>query len=258
MTPSGQCGGFSARSDAAYARLGGREIEQGACHEFVILHAVRFIARATRACTHRKQLFFAGQARRTPIAERYRRGWRSFGRSRCAGDRLAILAPNRLECRFVRCQRAPGRDHGADQLAAVGRRSGPCHWRMYHPCVPIVPMNSRTCRNRLDTLRYTPHWPAWQSISTLYLEPHAPAADLPDGPTTVGSSSSTPPLWVGGRAAHRFFAWWPARWHAKRNCLAWQPMPQDVNLGVLPLFHVAAIGHMLHTQQAAGDAAATF
>lgn len=173
-----------------------------------------------------------------------------------AGDRLAILAPNCLE--YVDL-------FGAS--AHLGAMVVPINWRLsaeevayvikdVSPRVLIVADEFKALLPQQgldDTLRYTlgAALAPWQSISTLYLEPHAPAADLPDVADDSGFVIIHTAA-VGGRPRGALLSHGGLLAAGMQTQLAWHLMPQDVNLGVLPLFHVAAIGFMLATQQAGG------
>jgi acyl-CoA synthetase (AMP-forming)/AMP-acid ligase II len=172
------------------------------------------------------------------------------------GDRLAILAPNCLE--YVDLLGA------AAQLGAI---MVPINWRLsaeevayviedVAPRVLIVADEFKTLvpqDGMAGTLRYTlgAAQAPWQAVSELYLVRDTPAADLP-GVTDDSGLLIIHTAAVGGRPrgallSHRGLI--AASLQMER---AWHLTAVDVNLGVLPLFHVAAFGLLLATQQAGG------
>ncbi|CAN5411753.1 long-chain fatty acid--CoA ligase [soil metagenome] len=173
------------------------------------------------------------------------------------GDRLAILAPNCLE--YVDLLGA------AAQLGAV---VVPINWRLsaeevayviedVAPRVLIVADEFKGVlpQQGLDdnTLRYTlgAALAPWQPFSELYRERDTPAADLPgvadDSGLVIIHTAA-----VGGRPRGALLSHRNLISASLQTQLAWRLTPADVNLGVLPLFHVAAIGFLLATQQAGG------
>jgi hypothetical protein len=89
---------------------------------------------------------------------------------------------------------------------------------------------------------------AMAAVRALYLDRTVPPADLNDD---EGLSSSHRrrgrAVPRGALLSHRGLIA-----ASLQTQLAWQLTTADVNLGVLPLFHVAAIGFLLATQQAGG------
>lgn len=169
------------------------------------------------------------------------------------GDRLAILAPNCLE--YVDLFGA------AAQLGAI---VVPINWRLsaeevayviedVAPRVLIVADEFQALLPQSsldDKLRYTLGVaPApWQPVSALYLDRTVPPADLNDDEGLVIIHTAA----VGGRPRGALLSHRGLIAASLQTQLAWQLTTSDVNLGVLPLFHVAAIGFMLATQQAGG------
>ena len=169
------------------------------------------------------------------------------------GDRLAILAPNCLE--YVDLFGA------AAQLGAI---VVPINWRLsaeevayviedVAPRVLIVADEFQALLPQSsldDKLRYTLGVaPApWQPVSALYLDRTVPPADLNDDEGLVIIHTAA----VGGRPRGALLSHRGLIAASLQTQLAWQLTTADVNLGVLPLFHVAAIGFMLATQQAGG------
>jgi len=172
------------------------------------------------------------------------------------GDRLAILAPNCLE--YV------------DLFGAAARLGAivvPINWRLsaeevayviedVAPRVLIVADEFQALlpqRGLDDMLRYTlGAAPApWQPVSALYRERDKPAADLPgladDSGLLIIHTAA-----VGGRPRGALLSHRGLIAASLQTQLAWQLTAADVNLGVLPLFHVAAIGFLLAAQQAGG------
>ena len=172
------------------------------------------------------------------------------------GDRLAILAPNCLE--YV------------DLFGAAARLGAivvPINWRLsaeevayviedVAPRVLIVADEFQALlpqRGLDDMLRYTLGVaPApWQPVSALYRERDKPAADLPgladDSGLLIIHTAA-----VGGRPRGALLSHRGLIAASMQTQLAWHLTAADVNLGVLPLFHVAAIGFMLATQHAGG------
>ena len=172
------------------------------------------------------------------------------------GDRLAILAPNGLE--YVDLLGA------AAQLGAI---VVPINWRLsaeevayviedVAPRVLIVADEFQALlpqRGLDDTLRYTlgAAQAPWQAVSELYLERDTPASDLPgvadDSGLLIIHTAA-----VGGRPRGALLSHRGLIAASLQTQLAWHLTAADVNLGVLPLFHVAAIGFLLATQQAGG------
>ncbi len=172
------------------------------------------------------------------------------------GDRLAILAPNCLE--YVDLLGA------AAQLGAI---VVPINWRLsaeevayviedVAPRVLIVADEFKALvpqDGMAGTLRYTlgAAQAPWQAVSELYLERDTPAPDLPgvadDSGLLIIHTAA-----VGGRPRGALLSHRGLIAASLQTQLAWQLTTADVNLGVLPLFHVAAIGFLLATQQAGG------
>ncbi len=172
------------------------------------------------------------------------------------GDRLAILAPNCLE--YVDLFGA------AAQLGAI---VVPINWRLsaeevayviedVAPRVLIVADEFKALVSHdgmAGTLRYTlgAAQAPWQAVSELYLERDTPAPDLPgvadDSGLLIIHTAA-----VGGRPRGALLSHRGLIAASLQTQLAWQLTTADVNLGVLPLFHVAAIGFLLATQQAGG------
>jgi acyl-CoA synthetase (AMP-forming)/AMP-acid ligase II len=172
------------------------------------------------------------------------------------GDRLAILAPNCLE--YVDLFGA------AAQLGAI---VVPINWRLsteevayviedVAPRVLIVADEFKALvpqDGMVGTLRYTlgAAQAPWQAVSELYLECDTPAADLPgvadDSGLLIIHTAA-----VGGRPRGALLSHRNLIAASLQTQLAWRLTPADINLGVLPLFHVAAIGFLLATQQAGG------
>ena len=169
------------------------------------------------------------------------------------GDRLAILAPNCLE--YVDLFGA------AAQLGVI---VVPINWRLsaeevayviedVAPRVLIVADEFQALLPQSgldDKLRYTLGVaPApWQPVSALYLDRTVPPADLNDDEGLVIIHTAA----VGGRPRGALLSHRGLIAASLQTQLAWQLTTSDVNLGVLPLFHVAAIGFMLATHQAGG------
>lgn len=169
------------------------------------------------------------------------------------GDRLAILAPNCLE--YVDLFGA------AAQLGAIvvpinGRLSAEEVAYVIEDVAPRVLIVADEFQALLpqsgldDTLRYTlGAAPApWQPVSALYLDRTVPPADLNDDEGLVIIHTAA----VGGRPRGALLSHRGLIAASLQTQLAWNLTPTDVNLGVLPLFHVAAIGFLLATQQAGG------
>ncbi|MDP3414035.1 MAG: class I adenylate-forming enzyme family protein, partial [Polaromonas sp.] len=172
------------------------------------------------------------------------------------GDRLAILAPNGLE--YVDL-------FGA--AAHLGAIVVPINWRLsaeevayviedVAPRVLIVADEFKALvpqDGMAGTLRYTlgAAQAPWQAVSELYLERDTPAPDLPgvadDSGLLIIHTAA-----VGGRPRGALLSHRNLLAASLQTQLAWHLTAADVNLGVLPLFHVAAIGFMLATQQAGG------
>lgn len=169
------------------------------------------------------------------------------------GDRLAILAPNGLE--YVDLFGA------AAQLGAI---VVPINWRLsaeevayviedVAPRVLIVADEFQALLPQSglgDTLRYTlgAAPTPWQPVSALYLDRTVPPADLNDDEGLVIIHTAA----VGGRPRGALLSHRGLIAASLQTQLAWRLTTSDVNLGVLPLFHVAAIGFMLATHQAGG------
>ena len=171
-------------------------------------------------------------------------------------DRLAILAPNCLE--YVDLLGA------AAQLGAI---VVPINWRLsaeevayviedVAPRVLIVADEFKALvpqDGMAGTLRYTlgAAQAPWQAVSELYLERDTPAPDLPgvadDSGLLIIHTAA-----VGGRPRGALLSHRGLIAASLQTQLAWHLTAADVNLGVLPLFHVAAIGFLLATQQAGG------
>ncbi|MCK9216183.1 MAG: AMP-binding protein [Rhodoferax sp.] len=172
------------------------------------------------------------------------------------GDRLAILAPNCLE--YV------------DLFGAAARLGAivvPINWRLsaeevayviedVTPRVLIVADEFKALlpQRGLDgmlcyTLGAAPA--PWQAVSELYRERDTPTADRPgladDSGLLIIHTAA-----VGGRPRGALLSHRGLIAASLQTQLAWQLTAADVNLGVLPLFHVAAIGFLLATQQAGG------
>ncbi|MFZ2394531.1 AMP-binding protein, partial [Rhodoferax sp.] len=88
----------------------------------------------------------------------------------------------------------------------------------------------------------------WQPVSALYLDRTVPPADLNDDEGLVIIHTAA----VGGRPRGALLSHRNLIAASLQTQLAWRLTPADINLGVLPLFHVAAIGFLLATQQAGG------
>jgi len=169
------------------------------------------------------------------------------------GDRLAILAPNCLE--YVDLLGA------AAQLGAI---VVPINWRLSAeevayviedaaPRVLIVADEFKALlpQQGLDGMqRYTlgAAQAPWQAVSALYLDRTVPPADLNDDEGLVIIHTAA----VGGRPRGALLSHRNLISASLQTQLAWRLTPTDVNLGVLPLFHVAAIGFLLAAQQAGG------
>lgn len=172
------------------------------------------------------------------------------------GDRLAILAPNCLE--YVDLFGA------AAQLGAI---VVPINWRLsaeevayviedVAPKVLIAADEFKALvpqEGMAGTLRYSlgAALAPWQSVSELYLERDKPEADLPEVADDCGFVIIHTAA-VGGRPRGALLSHRGLIAASLQTQLAWRLTSADVNLGVLPLFHVAAIGFLLATQQAGG------
>ncbi|ABE47117.1 AMP-binding protein [Polaromonas sp. JS666] len=173
------------------------------------------------------------------------------------GDRLAILAQNGLE--YVDL-------FGA--AAHLGAIVVPINWRLsaeevayviedVAPRVLIVADEFKALlpQHGLDGMqRYTlgtapgAAQAPWQPVSALYLDRTVPPADLNDDEGLVIIHTAA----VGGRPRGALLSHRNLIAASLQTQLAWRLTPADINLGVLPLFHVAAIGFLLATQQAGG------
>lgn len=169
------------------------------------------------------------------------------------GDRLAILAANCLE--YVDL-------FGA--AAHLGAIVVPINWRLsaeevayviedVAPRALIVDDQFKALLPQQgldDTPRYTlgTAQAPWQPLSALYLDHTVPPADLNDDDGLVIIHTAA----VGGRPRGALLSHRGLIAASLQAQLAWRLTPADVNLGVLPLFHVAAIGFLLAAQQAGG------
>ena len=174
----------------------------------------------------------------------------------CLGDRVAILAPNSLEYLDL---------FGA--AACLGAIVVPINWRLsaeevayviedVAPKVLIAADEFKALvpqEGMAGTLRYSlgAALAPWQSVSELYLERDTPMADLPDVADDSGFVIIHTAA-VGGRPRGALLSHRGLIAASLQTQLAWHLTAADVNLGVLPLFHVAAIGFLLATQQAGG------
>lgn len=172
------------------------------------------------------------------------------------GDRLAILAPNCLE--YVDLLGA---------AAHIGAIIVPINWRLsaeevayvikdVSPRVLIVAEELKAMLPQQgldDTLRYTlgTALAPWQAVSELYLEHGTSAADLPgvddDSGLVIIHTAA-----VGGRPRGALLSHRSLIAASMQLQIAFRLTAVDVNLGVLPLFHVIAYTHMLASQQAGG------
>ncbi len=171
-------------------------------------------------------------------------------------DRLAILSTNCLE--YIDLLGA------AAQLGAI---VVPINWRLsaeevayiiedVAPRVLIVADEFQALlpKGGLDnTMRYTLGFAPtpWRPVSELYQERDTLPADIPG----LGDDSSLLIIHtaaVAGRPRGALLSHRGLIAASLQTQLAWHLTAADVNLGVLPLFHVAAIGFMLATQHAGG------
>lgn len=170
-----------------------------------------------------------------------------------AGDRLAILAANCLE--YVDLMGA---------AAHLGAIVAPINWRLsaeevayviedVSPKVLIVAEEFKALlptQGLGGTLLYTlgTTQTSEPSMHALYVAREAPPADLNDDDGFVIIHTAA----VGGRPRGALLSHRGLIAASMQTQLAWGLTAADVNLGVLPLFHVAAIGFLLATQQAGG------
>ncbi len=173
----------------------------------------------------------------------------------CVGERVAILALNGLEYLDL---------FGA--AARLGAIVVPINWRLsteevayviqdVAPKVLIVADEFRALvpqEGMAGTLGYLlgAALAPWQSVSELYREQDNPV-DLPEVVDDCGFVIIHTAA-VGGRPRGALLSQGGLIVASLQTQLAWHLTAADVNLGVLPLFHLAAIGLLLATQQAGG------
>ena len=170
-----------------------------------------------------------------------------------SGDRVAILAPNCLE--YVDLFGAAAR------LAAI---VVPINWRLsakevayiiedVEPKVLIVSDEFKALvpqEGMPGTLRYSlgAAQAAWRPVIELYVDCDTPPADVTDSTGLLITHTAA----MGGRPRGALLSHGGLIAASTQAQLAWRLTPADVNLGVLPLFHMAGIGLMLAAQHAGG------
>ncbi|MCW5657027.1 MAG: AMP-binding protein [Burkholderiaceae bacterium] len=171
------------------------------------------------------------------------------------GDRLALLAHNGLAC--------------VDVLGAAARLGAivvPVNWRLSADEVAHViadttprllvaapdlqPLLANSALGGMQCVTTAARADApWRTLSSLYLEgTAAPAAPIDDdaGFAIVHTAA------VGGRARGALLTHRGLLAAAFKQVHAWSLAPQDVQVGVLPLFHLAGIGMTLALLAAGG------
>lgn len=167
------------------------------------------------------------------------------------GDRVAILAPNGLEY--------------ADLFGAAARLAAivvPINWRLsaeevafviddVAPRVLIVAAEFEALvaeSAAAGMLRYAlgPEPGAHEPMSALYIDAAAPPAQAADESGFVIIHTAA----VGGRPRGALLSHRSLVAGSAQSQRLWQLSPADLNLGVLPLFHIAGLGMMLAAQLA--------
>jgi len=170
------------------------------------------------------------------------------------GERVAILAHNDVE--YVQLFAAAAR-LGAIVVPINGRLSAEEIEYVISDVAPRVLVVSPGLRAlvpsdmRPDVHTYvmaTEPVASWQPLVSLYFDAEAPAAAIDgDAPFLIIHTAAT-----GGRPRGALLSHGGLIAAITQANLAWRLTPADVNLGTLPLFHVAAIVLMLAVQQAGG------
>jgi acyl-CoA synthetase (AMP-forming)/AMP-acid ligase II len=172
-----------------------------------------------------------------------------------AGDRVAILASNCLE--FVDL-------FGA--VARLGAIAVPISWRLSADEVAYVMEDAAPkvliVSNELKALVQPERWVdtrcyllgaaqgPWTGAAALYAQPDVLATvDVAENAGFVIIHTAA----IGGSPRGAILSHRGLIAASAQTQIAWRLTPDDVNLGVLPLFHVAAIGMMLAAQQAGGS-----
>lgn len=172
-----------------------------------------------------------------------------------AGDRVAMLAPNGLA--FVDLFGAAARlgaivvpvnwRLAAEEVAHVLQDTTP---RVLIVAPDLCPLSADRLPAGMDvyTLGASPE-PAWRELDTLYREgpPPLPAQVDADVGLVIIHTAAVTGRPRGALLSHRGLLA-----SALVSAQAWRLTPDDVLLGVLPLFHIASIGQWLALQMAGG------